>query len=539
MRRLALLLAALPTALFADDIPLATDVTGVTLYPEGATVIRQVPFSAPAGEHRLILADLPRSTPLSSVRVAVDGATMGSVSLRDDYVPPRPDDTDAAIAAARARVEELESALRAAEAEVAEIRLEAQAAHARVAFLEALGKGDGVAELDVGRLKSLSDMIGAETLAALRAAHEAERRAEEAAGGLKDRREALKRARQALTALVPEQEERAMLAVAVRSETPASGTLRVTYNIDRAGWQPAYDLRLSRDSGALAIDRGALVYQDTGENWEGVAMTLSTTRPTERATPGEVWPWPRRIHDPDKPRPKPLVRAQDSSGVMAEAAPAPEPVVTAAAEFDGLSVTYTYPDPVSVASGADNLRLALDRLTTRADPVAQAAPLSDDTAFLVARLTNDTGEMILPTPLASFYLDGRFVGRRFLDLIPAGAEAELGFGAIEGIRIRRVMLDRSEGEAGVITRSSELNEQVRIEAENLTGENWPMRVVDRVPFSEQEDLEIDWQAIPPVSEENVDDRRGVLAWEFDLPPGDTQRLELRYTLEWPEGMVLE
>lgn len=539
MRRLAIVLATLPTALFADDIPLVSEVTGVTLYPDGATITREVPFSAPAGDHQLILTDLPRSTPLSSVRVAVEGVTMGGVSARSDFVPPRTEDEDAAIAAAEAEVERLEDALRDGEARVEAIRLEAQAARARVAFLEALGQGEGVAALDVAALRSLVGMVGEETLSALQDAHAATRRAEDAARGLKDLREELERARQALAALVPEEEQRALLAVVVRSGAAAEGRLTVTYNIDRAGWQPVYDLRLTRKTGELAIDRGALVRQDTGENWRDVALVLSTTRPAEQTEPAEVWPWLRRIVDPEKPTPRPLVRSQAELGVAADAAmAAPEPV-QAAAQFDGLSVTYSYPDPVSVASGADNLRIALGTLETRADLVAEAAPLSDSTAFLVARMTNDTGEPILPTPEASFYLDGRFIGRRFLELIPAGGEAELAFGPIEGLRLTRVVLGRNEGDRGVITRSNELTEEVRIEVENLTAEAWPLRVIDRVPYSEQEDLEISWTASPRATETDVDDRRGVLAWEFDLPAGATRTIKLDHRLEWPEGMVLE
>ena len=58
-----------------------------------------------------------------------------------------------------------------------------------------------------------------------------------------------------------------------------------------------------------------------------------------------------------------------------------------------------------------------------------------------------------------------------------------------------------------------------MQIENLTGEVWPVRVMDLVPYSEQEELEITYTADPDVTEENVDGKRGVLAWDFDLEPG--------------------
>lgn len=543
MRVLPFALALFPSFLFAEYIGLVSEVTGVTLYPDGATITREVPFSMPAGRHNLILTDLPQSTPLESVRVDVAGAVMGSVSARSDFVPPRSEQDDAAIAAAEAEVERLEAALREARAGIQAIRLEADAADARVAFLEKLGEGEGVAQMDVAALRELVDMIGDQTLAALQAAHDASRRAEEADRDLKDLVEDLDRARKVLAALVPEDEDRAMLAVAVSSENAAEGTVTVTYNNYAAGWLPVYDLRLTRESGALDIVRGAFVQQSTGENWDEVVLTLSTVRPSEQTSPSDIWPWLRRIFDPEMMRQKSVVRLeaeQDSfAGALAEPAPeAPVMIEEAGASFDGLSVTYSYPGTVSVASGADRVRLALGSLETQAGVVAQAVPISDETAYLVAAITNDMGELILPTPEASFYLDGRFIGQRYLDLIPAGGEADLSFGPIEGLRLTRMVLDRNEGDRGVITKSNEMTEEVWIEVENLTGEAWPLRLLDRVPYSEQEDLEITWTAQPRPTEEDVDGKRGVMAWEFEIAPGATQEIAVGHRIEWPEGMQL-
>src|SRR6056297_1934177 len=148
-----LVFMALPVAAWAEDIPLTSEVSEVTLYPQGATVVREVAFSAPAGQHDLILTDLPKNTPLASVRVSVDGAVMGSVTTRDDFVPPRDPDMSAAREAARADVERLEADLREAQADVRAIKLEVQAAKARVAFLERLGQGEAVAGMTTTDLR--------------------------------------------------------------------------------------------------------------------------------------------------------------------------------------------------------------------------------------------------------------------------------------------------------------------------------------------------------------------------------------------------
>ena len=544
MRVFASALFLLPSALWADDIPLRSAVTAATLYPQGATVTRSVAFSAPAGAHDLILTDLPRNTPLSAVRVAIEGAAVGSVTARDDYVPPRDPDSTAEIEAARERIETLEEALRDAEANVEAIRLEAQAAQARIGFLQQLGDGQAVAGMDAAALREMVAMIGEETLAAQQTALNARLRAGAADRGLADLRQELDQARASLRALVPQDTPRAMLAVAIHSATPTEGQVTVTYTIDEAGWQPVYDLRLSRDTGVLKIERGAFVRQATGENWRDIALTLSTSRPADQTAPSDIRPWLRRIIDPNAPMPKSLSRgaAADAVAELAapQAAPQAEPMAVqqAAARFDGLTVTYEYPGTVSVASDADRVRVALGTLSLKADIVAQAVPISDDRAFLMADVTTTADELILPTPEARFYLDGRFVGQRFLELIPAGGQAGLSFGAIDGLRLARVIPQRQEGDTGVFTRSSALDETVRITVENLTAQDWPIRLLDRVPYSEQDDLQIEWNAQPTPSLTDVDDKRGVLEWRFDLPAGDMQTVILDYALEWPDGKLL-
>ncbi|MFX0542917.1 mucoidy inhibitor MuiA family protein [Roseovarius sp. S4756] len=531
---------ALPGTVMADDIPLTSRVSAITLYPQGATVRRAVPFDAPAGQHELILVDLPQDTNLATVRAEVSGAEMGSVTTRRTAQPPRSDTQSAAIEAARDEVERREIALEAARAEIARLRLAVDAANAQTAFLAQLGQGDGIAAQDVGTLRDMAQMIGEQTLAAREAAHDATRAAAAAERDLKDQIEALEEARQALAALVPEDEDRAMLAVSITAADQTSGTLTVTYQTWNAGWAPVYDMTLTRDTGALTIERGAYLSQSTGENWQDVSLTLSTVRPSQQTRPSEIGPLLRRIGPPQPVLRKEALGAQMDSMVMAEAAPMPSEapsIVTASAEFDGLSVTYDYAPPVSVASGADALRIALGTLETEATIEARAVPLYDSSAFLMAEFTNDTGELILPGE-THHYLGSTYIGQTRGELIAAGATSEASFGPIDGLRLTRTTLDREEGGSGLIRKSSDLTETARIEVENLTDEAWPLRVLDRVPYSEQEDLQIDWQAEPRPTEVDVDGQTGVLAWEFDLEPGATRDLLLEYGMQWPEDQVL-
>ncbi|MEJ2018905.1 MAG: DUF4139 domain-containing protein, partial [Maritimibacter sp.] len=169
-------------------------------------------------------------------------------------------------------------------------------------------------------------------------------------------------------------------------------------------------------------------------------------------------------------------------------------MTTAELQIDGLAISYAYPTPVTIAPGS-GAELALDELTLEATPLVLASPRTDETAFTVARFSNDSGEPILPGQ-ANILRDGHFIGRQQIDLIPAGAETELGFGAIEGIRLNTIFDRNAEGDTGIINRSNTRTQTISFSVENLTGEAQDVRAIFPLTYSEQEDLEVQVTATP-------------------------------------------
>ncbi|WP_458879827.1 DUF4139 domain-containing protein [Arenibacterium sp. CAU 1754] len=521
-------------AVWADTIPVASPVTHVTVYTQGATIIRRAPFSVPQGKHDLILYDIPATTDLSLVRVTVEGVRAGPITLRSDFVPPRDADKSPEVQAAENRVEQIERQIQSVQDRAAQARLAGEAAKTSKRFLGDLGKSEGMADADLSTLRALSQLVGEEALAASQTAHNGEVSAKRIERDLKDLNDDLDAARQALTALTPESDERAMIAVEVEADAATDGTVTVTYLTYEAQWQPVYDLHLTRgETASLAMERGAFVRQETGENWTDVNLTLSTVRPANQIQPSRIYSERRRIVDPLPP---------GNYGSLAE--PIMEtPVVveeaSARVNLDGYAVVYEYPNPVTITTDADAVRLRLDELTMAADVAARAVPSRDDTAFVMAHVKNTSQELILPAYIATLYVDGVFVGN--LDDfggIPAGDEADIPFGPINGLRLKRTVLNQNEGGRGIISKSNERSQLVRIDVSNLGNDTWPVTVLDRVPYSNQEDLEITWSADPAPKFTNYEDRRGILAWDMTLKPGETRTIELKQTLSWPEGKEL-
>lgn len=541
MRYLALVAFVLPCPALADQILASSRITAVTVYPQGAEVQREVRFTAASGAHELLITDLPQATPQEMIRlVPEDDLQLGAYALRTDRLPPRDDLTSPALAAAKAEVEAWEVKEREALATIETIEIKVQAAEAQAGFLAGVkAEGEG---LTPEAVKALAGMIGTEVLAAKQAAMAARADLPAAQKALEEVQKELAKAREAEAAVLTGAENYAALSVAVTAAMDGEQSLTLSHFVYEAGWMPVYDINLTRDeNAALDLKRGVLVSQYSGEDWQGVNLTLSTAQPSAQAEPSRLWPDQRRIVDPAKEAEE-YARQADMAGGMAE--PVMEPAIVEAATgmsalagYQGDTVVYRYPVPVDVADGVESLRLALDEKTYPATAFAQAVPRSDQTAFLMAKFTNDSGEILLPG--AAFLMrEGVLVGGTALEILAPGAEATLAFGAIEGLRLKRDMPERAEGDRGLLSGSTQLEEKAVLEVENLTNEAWAVRLLDQVPYSEQEDLEISFEASPAPSETDVEGQRGITAWEFDLPAGETREVNLTYSLRWPAGMEL-
>lgn len=536
MRALAFVCLVLASPAVAETIPATSRITAVTVYPYGAEVTREVAFSAAAGSHELVVTDLPAATEPNLIRLSAEGLGLGAFALRTDRLPPRDEALSPAQEAAKAEVERLEAALRGAEAAIAAIGARAEAAEAQAAFLSG-AKAEGTALTPEG-LAALAETVGAGVLAAKEAALAARAGLPAAQKALDEARQALDKALAAQAALDRPDEDYVALSVALTTAQPGDHRLTVTHFVADASWQPVYDLMLTRKAGnSLTIGRGVLVSQSTGEDWAGVALTLSTAQPAQQAEPSVLYPELRRLSDPEAPE---TYRAEDmaagSAAPVAEAEPVMEAVVAEAA-VQGDVVVYRYPSPVDVASGVENLRLALDEIALEPEVEARAIPRYDRTAFVLARFTNTSGEILLPGQ-AFLMREGTLVGATWITGIAPGAEAEVAFGAIEGLQLTRDMPVTAEGDRGILSSSTQREEVAVLKVKNLTDETWPVRLLDLVPYSEQEELEIAFSADPAPTETDVDAQRGILAWEFDIAPGEEHLITLTHTLRWPEGMVV-
>lgn len=528
-----------PLTAWADTLAIDSAPSAVTVYPRGALVTRTTTVTLPQGTHDLVLADLPQYVDPARISVRLAGAQLQSVSFRDRNQPPAPDQDSAQITAARDAVKAAQVTLDALDDRIALAQIAVQAAKAQADFLTALGTSETL-PADVDTLRDLSQMIVDQTLAAGQSAQTARTSMRLLNAERTDRVKDLNNAQAALDALLTADQDRTRLTLTATAAQAGAARLEVSYQVDSALWYPVYDLRLTTgDTPTLEIERGAEVAQNSGEDWRDVALTLATVQPSGQTRPSEIYPELRRVEDREGPQPR--MRSEAALGATADMvlpAPAIEAPTVAMAMLDGPSIQYAFLRPVSVANGADDVRIALDSVDFTPDVFARAVPLQDDVAYRMARLTNTTGEQLLGSGFATAFVDGQMMGQFDFAPVAAGEEVDLAFGPIQTLRLNRVRLNRNEADRGILSRSSEIAEATRIDIENTGDRAWRVELIDRVPITEQADLEIDWTAQPAPTVIGHDDRRGILMWDMALAAGEDATVTLNVEMNWPEEKVL-
>jgi uncharacterized protein (TIGR02231 family) len=534
---------------FAAEIRPSSEISSVTVYASGASVLRTVPVELPAGPSIVILDNLPLETETDSITVegsAGAAVEIGSVATR---IVPADKTKDPAR-------EAILDAIRALEDKRADIGDRIGALDGRQRFVEkmletmpggfgrALGAGTGAIEQWSTASKALGDDLDA--VASARRALEREDRA--LAEEIDEKNKALGE--------LPPLSDRLELRIELASAAPASGELTVGYRAPSAWWVPTYHAQLAtgEDGGdpSLSIIRRAEVTQQTGEDWSGVALTLSTARPAggtaapyleaTLASLGYVHSYAEGRSDAQAmdqmvaaPPPVPAARAVGGAEPEESLRKVDAVLVEAQADFGDFRAEYKVPGEVSLASGkgARAFRMATD--VGKPELEVRAVPLLTSSAYLTARFTAPSAAPFLAGKVALFR-DGAFVGQGEMPFVAGGAKVDLGFGVDDSVKVTRVELDRAVGENGIFSSRRSDTRRFRITVENLHKQPIRVTVLDRMPYSEDEKIEVvrlDDTTDPTV--ENIDDRRGVLSWSFLYEAGESREIQNAYRVSWPAG----
>ena len=504
----------------------------VQLYPGSATVER-VARVAP-GTRSISFRCLPQGLDAASLQVSADAAVrVGESSVQVQ-------DRDIASGGAGGCASPLDERVREAQDQVAAARAETDAlelAHSYLKTMAGNAPGPSPAGAPPTSISSTTETLRRSAQDTLQRLHQAKRRQEAAELSLK----AISAERDRLAG------PRARVStVTVNLATEREAELRLTYQVRGPSWSPSYRASLDAATGQLRLERLALVAQSTGEDWNGVQLTLSTGQPTRATEGGLPRPWRLDVAQPmPAPAPAPMtgsaalarLAAPLAAAPMAETADAaPLPSFEVATQHTGYASEFAVPQRIQVASGGPRVTLSLGESTVRATLLTRVTPAIEAAGYLVAQLNLPEG--VWPTAPVALYRDGSYVGQGSLDTA-ALARTGLAFGRDERVRVQAEPLRENTGSAGLTGSRTERVQQRAYSVENRYSAPLALQVLDAAPVSQNEQITVESRYEPAPSETQWNQQPGSVAWNQTLAPGATARFATAHTIRYPKELRLQ
>jgi uncharacterized protein (TIGR02231 family) len=391
----------------------------------------------------------------------------------------------------------------------------------------------------------------------------------------------LRRKREELAAGHSKTLREAVLFLDKKAAGPAQ--VKLCYLSNGAGWSPAYNFRAGNDGQRVKLEYNALIQQQTGEDWSGVTLTLSTASPLLSCVVPTLAPFRVSLirgaqqqggqqayqdqHTAIQRRKNVANVAQGKAIRDADNRAFNWEMNVAANDFqvlelqaeqetlrflreqpvdsEGIAVTYALPGPVSLASRADQQLVRITSLELACKFYYVATPVLTPFVYREAELVNTAADVLLDGPVNA-YLAGRFVGRGEIPSVSRGQTFVVGFGSDNQMRARRELADKSDQVQGG---NRELTFKYRLILENYRDEAVTVRVLDRIPYSERaNEVRVTLGELKDKLSEDAlylrtEKPKGILRWEVELPAkasADKARIvEYSYKAEFEKGLNIQ
>jgi uncharacterized protein (TIGR02231 family) len=552
-------------------------VTHVTLYREQALVTRTIPLDGPKGRQEIVVGDLPEQVVEESIFAeGSEGVEVRAVRCRNRAVGQQP----------REEVRKLDEALDDANQQLAVNTKSQELLTKQTRYLDQLeGFVAPTAKTDLSR-----GVLDAQALQKITTFSFEQRKLladravtlEKEAKDLNGRIQLLQRKREELTSGASRTVREAMLFLEKRADD--KGSVRLSYLAGKCGWSPAYTFRAKADRKQVQVECNGLIHQLTGEDWNGVALTLSTASPALDASRPALATFPVTLQKGREAKvssPEELSAQLDAirdrrnkaihenrSAATAESKKATDWAMNVAAnqfqdlelasgrnlvntlqagdseQGEGPSLSYGLAGPVSVASRSDQQMVQIFQRTFESRFYYVATPVLTRHVYREAELTNASDQDLLAGPTAA-YLEGRFVGRGDIPTVARGQMFVPGFGVDPQLRARRELIDRTESTQGG---NRKLDFKYRLIVENYQDRVAPVRLYDRLPDCEGAP-EIRVTLVEPKEPLDSDPLylrrerpKGILRWELLVPAGAVREkaktIEYGFSVEFDRNFQL-
>lgn len=341
--------------------------------------------------------------------------------------------------------------------------------------------------------------------------------------------------------------------VTVQATAPATGKLDVSYLVAQAGWVPLYDLRSEIASGQVNLNYKAQVFQNTGEKWENVRLTISTNNPYQNKTKPTLHPWYVDYTSYKQMYATPNVTNNMQTGIVYDKKAAKETEYRADSEDRNnyestealtsnqfvtmvnqtISAEFIIDLPYTIDSNNEQHMVLISNTDLKANYKYYTVPKADKSAYLVAQISKLEELQLVPAKAAIFF-DGSYIGETYLDPTSLDDTLNLSLGKDPNIIVKRTYLKEDTKEK-IVGSSIEKTYSYLIEVKNQKATNIDIVIQDQLPITQNGEIEI---TLIDSSKAKYNEITGLLEWNAKIKPKQSELLKFTYKVKYNKDKQL-
>jgi uncharacterized protein (TIGR02231 family) len=558
--------------------PSPSRVTAVTVYQGNALVTREVDVPNGKGLTEIVVTPLPPQTIDGSLYTeGTDGIRVLSTRYRT-----------------RAVKEDTRKEVRAKEDQIKKLQLEAQRLQKAIQVIEQnlqmLAKLENFTAATMQHLTDKGMLSSDSTIGLAKYVMENRTKKSEEQVQLQQQLQANAEATEfanrelgELTAGASHTERDAVIVVDKTNAAP--GKVRLNYLVGAATWRPQYRLRAGQEKDPVQLEYLAAIEQQSGEDWTGVDMVLSTAQPMLNAAPPQLVALDVTVTATGPAGAAQAPPAKDAlvlgtqnfelsralrikaqkellgnntvvGGAYINEAAALEQTQELLAKKDdddaskgvaiareGPSVTYHLRTKLTVPSRTDQQLIEVARIEMTPEYYYKAVPVLASHVYRLANLTNSSDYVLLPGE-ATMYVGTDFVGRMNLPLVVIGERYTVGFGVDPQLQVSRQLVNKSKSVQGG---NQVHNYEYRIAVSSYKSAPVRLQVWDRMPRAEAEAVAVSLvEPTPKLSDDPAYLRQerpqNLLRWDLLVEPGTSgeksKTIAYQFKLEYAREVAI-
>lgn len=352
--------------------------------------------------------------------------------------------------------------------------------------------------------------------------------------------------------------------VLIDADAPSeiSGVLR--YLVSDCGWTATYDLSATDLNQPINLKYKAQVYNNTGNEWKNVNLTLSTSDPMLSAASPVLNPFYLRYGDQIEQSKQGFVqpiqknleyrnvvmneinmanqRAYDNYVLDQKEAPGVDlsgkflnegkkvsTVAMKQIEISDLNAEFIIPHPFSCPSDAKPYTVEIKEINMPATFTHVSVPKLDQGSFLLANIVGWQDLDLIPGP-TNVYFAGNYVGVSEINTNNVEDTLHLSFGRDSKIQVLRKL--KSEMSTKKISGSTKRDTYFyEIQVRNNRTVPVKIDVFDQIPLSRNSEITV---SVETIGTGKKNDITGEVTYQLVIQPGETVKLDLGYSVKYPK-----